>query len=111
MNIIEKSSGLTDRQVFNITHGGGLANVKDCDGRTFDILEYILYSDADRKSGVERELLAFVTNDGDIMCTNSATVIGTFRDMREQFTLPIENVQIISGQSKNDRTFYDLVLA
>lgn len=111
MTIIEKSAGLTDRQVFTITHGSGLVNVKDCDGRTFDVVEYILYADTDRKTGDARELLAIVTNDGDILCTNSATVISTFRDIREQFALPVENVQIMSGVSKNGRTFYDLVLA
>ena len=111
MTIIEKSQGLNERQVFTITHGSGLVNVKDCDGRTFDVVDYILYADADRRSGEERELLALVTNDGDILCTNSATVISTFKDIRDQFALPVENVQIVSGQSKNGRTYYDLVLA
>ena len=111
MKIIEKSAGLNERQVFTITHGNNLVKLSDNDGRQFDIVEYILYSDADPKTGEERELLALVTNDGDILSTNSATVIRTFRDMLEQFELPIKDVVIESGTSKNGRTFYDIRFA
>ena len=111
MKIIEKSSGLTDRQVFTITHGNNLVKLSDNDGRQFDVVEYILYSDADPKTGEERELLALVTNDGDILSTNSATVIRTFRDMLESFTIPLTDIVIESGTSKNGRTFYDIRFA
>lgn len=111
MKIIEKSSGLTDRQVFTITHGNNLVKLSDNDGRQFDVVEYILYSDADPKTGEERELLALVTNDGDILSTNSATVIRTFRDMLESFTMPLTDIVIESGTSKNGRTFYDIRFA
>ena len=110
MNIIETSTGLNDRQIFNITQGKEVQKLKDNDGRQFDIVEYIIYEDADAKTGEMRELLAFMTDDGDIIGTNSPTVIKTFRAMKEQFKLPFTDIKIVSDVSKNGQTFYDIAL-
>lgn len=111
MNIIEASAGLNKRQIFSITQGSGVQKLKDNDGRQFDIVDYIIYEDADSKTGEMRELLAFVTDDGDIIGTNSPTVIRTFRALKEQFELPFTDIKIVSDVSKNGRTFYDIALA
>lgn len=108
MKIIEKSAGLSDRQVFNIAHGNAVEKMSDHDGRVIDIVEYVLYTDTDTKTGTEKELLAVATNDGDIIGTNSATVITTFRAMVEQFGMPLLSVEIKGGISKNGRKFFDL---
>lgn len=111
MKIIEKSNGLTDRKLFKMTQGKGLTKVSDCDGRQFDIVDYVIYTDSNSRTGEEQELLAFSTETGEILSTNSATVIRSFRAMIEAFeTLPITGVCVLSGQSKNGRTYYDIDL-
>lgn len=112
MKIIEKSNGLTDRRLYKMTNGKDLIKVSDCDGKRFDITDYVIYEDANSSTGEVMEILAFATDSGEILCTNSSTVIRSFRAMLESFeTLPIVGVMVISGQSKNGRTYYDIDLA
>ena len=111
MKVIMQSGGLDERAVFNITHGKNLSKVSDNLGRVFDVSEYIVYADTDRQTGTERQVLAMVTEDGDILSSNSATVIRTFLDMVDVLKMPINGVEITSGQSKSGRTYYDLKLA
>lgn len=109
MKIIETSGNLSDRQVYKFTHGKTLVKLSECDGRQFDIESYVIYSDTNAKTGEEQELLAFATSDGDIITTNSATAMRSFRDMLEAFkALPLTGVVVVSGQSRNGRTYYDL---
>lgn len=110
MQIISKSAGLNERQVFQVTQNGTAQKVKENNGRTFDVVEYVLYKDA-LEGEEERELVALVTSDGDVIASNSPTVIRQFKKMLDTFTLPITNVQIQQGTSKNGRAYYNLILA
>ena len=108
-NIISKSEGLNKRAVFTIMNGQS-GKLSTYDGVQFTIKDYILYEDVNQQ-GQNQKLLAIVTEDGDIMTTNSGTAIRTFEKMLEQgFELPIEDVQIVSGTTKAGRTYYDLKL-
>ena len=108
--IIEKSANLDARQTFKMMTGSDLTKISDCNGREFDIDAYVIYSDLNQRSGEEQEILTFATSDGDVICTNSGTVIRKFRTMLESFELPIRDVIVISGTSKGGRTYYDLDL-
>ena len=110
MNIIMQSDGLTKKQIFNITNGAS-NKLSTYDGVVMTIVEYILYEDKNQQ-GQDQKLLAIVTEEGDIMTTNSATVIRSFESMIEQgFELPITDVQIVSRTTKNGRTNYDIKFA
>lgn len=111
MTIISKSERLSERQIFQLTKSGNLAKVKDNVGRRFDIVDYVLYTDVNTKTGEEIELLAVITDDGDALATNSKTVIRSFKDMIDVFPLPITDVEIVSSVSKNGRDFYNIILA
>lgn len=109
MNIKFRSAGISDRQAFQITKGGNLGRMKDNVGRTFTIQDYIRYEDED-SDGKTRDLLAIVTSDGDIIATNSSTVLRTFDALVEQFPLPIEDVQIYSDTAKSGREYLNIAL-
>ena len=110
MNVISKSNGLTKKQIFNVTNGQS-EKLSTFDGVMITIKDYLLYEDLNQQ-GQQQKLLALVTEDGDIMTTNSSTVIRTFERMLEQeFELPIADVMVISGTTKAGRTFYDLKFA
>ena len=104
MQIIQKSDGLDERQIFKLTRGD-CQKMKDCVGVQFDVAEYVLYTDTDKKTGEERELLILVTPEGESYGTNSATVIKTFLDMLDTFTLPISDIVIT--KKRNDRSGRD----
>ena len=110
MNILKQSNGLTKKQVFNITNGQS-DKLSTFDGVMITIKDYLLYEDINQ-AGQNQKLLALVTEDGDILTTNSSTVIRTFERMLDQeFELPIADVMIVSGQTKAGRTFYDIKFA
>ena len=111
MRIIKCSDGITERQAFQITKGGNLARMKDNVGRRFDIVDYIRYEDERGDDEKEQQLLAIVTAEGDVLSTNSGTIIRTFDAMIEQFELPITDVEIYSQTNpKNGRTYLNIAL-
>ena len=110
MNILAKSENLSDREVFRMTEEAGKFN--DNKGRTFDMDAYVLYEDVDKKTGEMKTILTIRTDDGDVIGTNSATVIGTFKRMVDALGFPIANVQIIADTNrKSGREFLNLHLA
>lgn len=110
MTIIKQSAGLEKKQIFNVTNGQS-EKLSTFDGVMITIKDYLLYEDLNQQ-GQPQKLLALVTEDGDIMTTNSSTVIRTFERMLEQeFELPITDVMVVSGTTKAGRTFYDLKFA
>lgn len=110
MNILAKSEGLNNREVYKITQSGDALKIKDNVGRVFTITDYIHYEDADTSSGELRELAAFKTEEGEYFATNSATCIRSLMKMVETFGLPVTDVEIVQGTSRSGRTYYDLKL-
>lgn len=112
MQIIGKSEGLNERQVFQLTQGGASVKIKDSEGRRFDAVEYIHYIDKDKKTKEDREMLVIVTADGDSIATNSATVINSFMAMLDAFPLPITDIEVIKDTNpKTEREYFNIVLA
>ena len=110
MQIIHRSENISDRQAYQMTHDN-IAKLSDNAGRTFDLVGYVHYLDVDKKSGEDREMMVIMTGDGDVMGTNSKTVIESLLEMLGVFDLPIEDVQIIKDVNKRTgRTFYKLSL-
>ena len=110
MNILKQSNGLTKKQIFNITNGQS-DKLSGFDGVMITIKDYLLYEDKNQQDQ-DQKLLALITEDGDILTTNSSTVIRTFERMLEQgFDVPIADVMIVSGQTKAGRTYYDIKFA
>lgn len=110
MQILHKSENISDRQAFQMTHDNS-AKLSTNAGRTFDVVGYVHYRDADRKTGEDREMLVILTGDGDTLGTNSKTVIESLLAMLDVFNLPIEDVQIVEDVNRRtERTFYKLSL-
>ena len=110
MIIIESSANIDKRAMFKLTQNGNLEKVKDHDGEQFTISEYVIFEDVNSE-GKTQEVLAFITTDGEAFGSNSPTVIKSFRKMLEVFDLPIEDVKIVSGESKHGTRYFNIVLA
>ena len=111
MKILECSENLknNDREIYKLTKSGMLEKVKEHEGEVISIVEYVLFEDTN-KDGKEVEILSFITSDGECFATNSATVIKTFKDMKEVLGFPIKDVEIVSGESKHGTKYYNLML-
>lgn len=111
MEILNKTEGLTDRQVYRLTHDGDCRNVKNSEGAQFDVHAFVHFIKPD-KEGKDREHLIMITEDDEAFVTQSSTVIKSFFDMVDTFGLPLQNVEIVKKvNTKNDREFFNLVLA
>lgn len=111
MTILECSENIKDnkREIYKLTKSGMLEKVKEHEGEVITITAYVLFEDVNR-DGKEVEILSFVTEDGEAFATNSATVIKSFKDMKEVLGFPLENVEIVSGESKHGTKYFNLLL-
>ena len=86
-------------------------NLKECGGQSIVVSAMVKYEDENSK-GDTVTLMAFLTEDGDVITTTSGTVMRSFERMIDglEINLAEENVpiKIVEGVSKNGRTYYDV---
>ena len=100
-NIIKTDGEISPITKFRMLNGK-CERFKDNVGRVFNAIAYMVIED-------EVNYILFIeTDDGDILATNSKTILRTFSAMTDCFPLPIKSIEIISGRSKNGREYYDL---
>lgn len=112
MNIIYISDpNMNPRERFNMTQGGADKFTNHID-EVINIESAIIYEDVNAK-GDDVTILVIKTSDGDYMASSSSTVRRKFEAMCASFgdVFPIERVRIISGTSKNGRSYCDIELA
>lgn len=100
-NIIKTDGEISPTTKFRMLNGK-CERFKDNVGRVFNAVAYMVIEDNDNY------ILFIETDDGDILATNSKTILRTFSAMVDCFPLPIKSIEIISGRSKNGREYYDL---
>lgn len=77
----------------------------DADGSTLYIKAWVIYTDADYKTGEEHKVLAIMTTDGDIFATISPTFMREFEKIMDHFDNDVEAIKVITGSSKNGRQY------
>lgn len=102
-NVIAKN--VEDKRTeYKLTCGKGTERARDCDGEIFKITAYVIFED-------EKENTILTFTDGErIISTNSKTAIASFMDIITIFELDEIEIQIVTGKTKTDRTFVDVLL-
>lgn len=96
---------LTNVQLYNLTKSRKAMKMSDADKQILSIAAWALYEDADKTSGEVREVLSILTTDGDVLSTISETFKNDFLDMFDMFGEELKKIEVVTGKSKNNRTY------
>ena len=114
MNIIAKSSNIASSfDLYKLVQSPERKKLTDVKGAVLELDKWVSYSEPDKKTGAEMNLLAFSTTDGSCYCTNSSTFCRSFNDavaMFQQFGEEFHTIRVNVGTSKNGREFIDCVV-
>lgn len=102
-----------DKKTFYRMTKGETLNVKnmtdeDLD-REYPVNGYLLYKDTNNR-GEDVEILAILSDGGTVVTTVSATFKKSFFEMVELFEDDPFSIRVISGVSRNGRSFFDCTL-
>ena len=109
-NIIEKSRELTNQELYLLTMSPKSDSVKNHVGERIEVSAWLLFEDADKKTGEVHSVLSVLTPENEVFSTISPTFQGDFKDMAELFHNDF-TFEIISGKSKAGREFVTCALA
>lgn len=106
MEIIKQyPEDLGKRTCYKMMRSPEIKKMMDADGSILELTAWVLYSDTDENTGDMKEVLSVMTADGELFGTISATFIKDFKEIAEYFGADIGNIKVISGKSKNGRTY------
>jgi hypothetical protein len=105
MKVTEQSKELTKQELYFLTKSQDVMKMTDAVDQTMDVDIWCIYTDTNSE-GKEVELFSMRNTDGETYATNSGTFIAAFRDILDVFEPDeIKRLKIMSGTSKNNRTF------
>ena len=109
--IIKASRELTKIETYKLTSSNSTQSIKGFENQIIEIDYWAKFTDAD-ENGEVTEILSLATKDGEFIATNSSVVIRSFDEMIDVFgSDELPPVQIVTGKSKNNRTYYNIRLA
>lgn len=106
MNIINQSGELTKMQLYKMTEGKKSISVKDAVGLTFRVWAWCEYEDQNER-GDKSHVLSILATDGSVYTTVSDVFRRSFMRILEVFGDDLPEIEILEGQTKNNRTYYD----
>ena len=109
-NIIQKSRELTNQELYFLTMSPKADSVKNHIGERIEVSAWLLFEDADKKTGENHSVLSVLTPENEVFTTISPTFQADFMDMAEIFNNDFA-FEIISGKSKAGREFVTCALA
>ena len=109
-NIINKSRELTKQELYFLTMSPKADSVKNHIGERFDVSAWLLFEDADKKSGELHSVLSILTPENEVVSSVSPTFQNDFMEMAELFNNDF-SFEVISGTSKAGREFVTCALA
>ena len=105
MKILNANKELTKEETYFLTKTQDVLKMTDAVDSTVDIKAWCIYTDTD-SNGNEVELFAMRTEEDESYATNSPTFISAFRGILDVFEPDeIKRLKIMSGTSKNNRTY------
>lgn len=109
--IINASRELTKIETYKLTSSNSTQSIKGFENQIIEIDYWAKFTDAD-ENGEVKEILSLATKDGEFIATNSSVVIRSFDEMIDVFgSDELPPVRIVTGKSKNNRTYYNIRLA
>ncbi len=105
MTILKANKELTKEETYFLTKAQDVLKMTEAVDSTVDLKAWCIYTDTDA-DGKEVELFAMRTEEDESYATNSPTFIAAFRDILDVFDPEeIKRLKIMSGTSKNNRTY------
>lgn len=96
---------LRNKEIYKLTMDTKAQKMSDAAGMVLTIQAWAIYEDADTKTGEMREVLSILTPDGDVYSTISPTFKKDFLKMAEVFGEELKKIEVVTGVSKNNRTY------
>lgn len=109
-NIINKSRELTNQELYLLTMSPKADSVKNHVGERIDVSAWLLFEDADKKSGEVHSVLSVLTPENEVFSSISPTFQSDFLDMAELFHNDFA-FEVLSGKTKAGREFVTCALA
>lgn len=109
-NIIKKSRELSKQEIYLLTMNPKADSVKNHISERVEVSAWLLFEDADKKTGAVHQVLSVLTPENEVFTTISPTFQADFMNMAELFNNEFA-FEIISGKSKADREFVTCALA
>lgn len=100
---------LTKTQKYFLTMNPITVKMAECEGQVLDIEAWAIYTDEDFQTGEEKEVLAILTKEGETVATISSTFKREFLSIVDIFGDELEKIKVLSGKSKNGRTYVTCV--
>ena len=122
MNILRTDAKSKGNKVllYKLTRSPETQKMSTLDGQRIDVEHYCFYENLKTdKNGNESmvSILTLMTREGEIFGTNSKTIIEEFESILDIFEEDLEPegaaipIKVISGVSKNDRTYFTVAYA
>lgn len=106
MELIKKfPEDLDQRAVYKMMKSPNVKKMSDADDSILEVKAWIIYNDADAKTGEIREILTILTEDGEMFGTVSGIFQREFKDIVKFFGDDVGSITVISGKSKAGRNF------
>lgn len=105
---------LTARERFMLTSAPNMKKMQSAENSILEVAAYALFTDVNRKDGTINEVLSVLTPDGEIFASISPTFKEDFFRIVEFFSNAgetIPNITVVSGKSKNGRSFISCTIA
>lgn len=113
MEIIKMSKNVEGADLYFLTTSPEIRKMTTVRGETLALDKWVLFADADRKTGEMRKILSIKSGD-EMYATNSATFIESFEAMLECFAktgLDVHHIYVATGTSKGGREYIICVYA
>ena len=96
---------LDQRTIYKMMKSPDVKKMSDADGSVLEVAAWIVYTDADSRTGEVREVLTIQTTDGEMFGTVSGVFQREFKDITKFFGDDVGTIKVISGTSKAGRSF------
>lgn len=108
MKVLQTSTEtITKLDTFKMTQGSQIQKVSDNNGKMITPSKWIVYEDVDKKNPDQvNTILSVMDTDGNVYATNSKTFREMFLNIEQIMEGEQYDLLIVSGTSKNGRTFY-----
>lgn len=96
---------LNKKTAYKMMRSPEIKKMMDADGSILELVSWVLYNDTDEQTGEIKEVLSILTADMEMFGTISPTFIKDFKEIADYFGDDVGNIKVISGKSKNGRTY------
>lgn len=96
---------LDKRELFRLMNSNETGKMSDAEGSVISPRAWVIFNDADAKTGEVKKVVVIDTKDGELFGTISNTFITEFEKIVDYFGGDPGDIKIISGESKAGRTY------